>query len=331
MAIEVCKLIRRIVSEEENNVFDKTKVPTQATDVFTQLTVTNIIIPYMLANNKKGFLSLSLTSHQINGAINMEFERYCESSLYTLQSLCPEIISVSRIQLQDKGIAITFKQLYIETYHTLENLISRHLKRDLYNDVNAIHFLDKIKRGITPENAIEMYKLLQDLNLIILYRLLRGVNLALLNDFNFINISNIANNIREYINTNPAIINNITMIDGTDDFGLNLIPPEIGRLVALQWLYLPRNQIQAIPPAIGQLVALQYLDLSYNQIRTIPREIGQLGVLRELCLNDNLIQTIPTEFGQLKSLERLFLSRNQIQEIFPPEVVVQLAHCKICM
>lgn len=44
-------------------------------------------------------------------------------------------------------------------------------------------------------------------------------------------------------------------------YGLNRLPPEIGRLTALQHLLLNDNQLSMLPPEIGQLAALELLSL----------------------------------------------------------------------
>ena len=61
---------------------------------------------------------------------------------------------------------------------------------------------------------------------------------------------------------------------------LSALPPEIGQLTALQYLYLGGNQLSALPPEIGQLTALQSLDLRGNQLSALPPEIGQLTALQ---------------------------------------------------
>ncbi|HSW76829.1 MAG TPA: leucine-rich repeat domain-containing protein, partial [Candidatus Saccharimonadales bacterium] len=89
---------------------------------------------------------------------------------------------------------------------------------------------------------------------------------------------------------------------------LNLLPPEIGQLSALQQLYLSHNQLSALPAEMGQLGALQSLSLSYNQLSALPPEIGQLGHLQYLDLTNNQLSELPQEMSQLSALQTLFLS-----------------------
>ncbi|CAN0240827.1 unnamed protein product, partial [Ectocarpus sp. 4 AP-2014] len=67
------------------------------------------------------------------------------------------------------------------------------------------------------------------------------------------------------------------------------IPEELGKLTALQQLYLSRNKLSgAIPAQLGALNNLAWLDLFNNQLSgPIPKELGALSVLRELRLQGN--------------------------------------------
>jgi len=74
------------------------------------------------------------------------------------------------------------------------------------------------------------------------------------------------------------------------DLGLSgQIPPEIGNLDSLEFLWLEDNQLTGpIPSEMGNLEHLKYLILHYNQISgPIPPEIGNLSNLEILKLNNN--------------------------------------------
>jgi len=101
------------------------------------------------------------------------------------------------------------------------------------------------------------------------------------------------------------------------------IPPELGNLTALQYLYLGYNQLSgAIPPEIGNLTALTGLDLYGNQLSgAIPPEIGNLTALTGLSLGYNRLSgAIPPELGNLTALQYLYLSGNQLSGAIPPEI-----------
>ena len=75
-----------------------------------------------------------------------------------------------------------------------------------------------------------------------------------------------------------------------DDLGLSgNIPPEIGNLESMEFLWLEDNQLTGpIPSGIGNLEHLKYLILQYNQISgSIPSEIGNLSNLEILKLDNN--------------------------------------------
>ena len=75
-----------------------------------------------------------------------------------------------------------------------------------------------------------------------------------------------------------------------DDLGLSgNIPPEIGNLESMEFLWLEDNQLTGpIPSGIGNLEHLKYLILHYNQLSgSIPAEMGNLSNLEILKLNNN--------------------------------------------
>ena len=100
---------------------------------------------------------------------------------------------------------------------------------------------------------------------------------------------------------------------------LTALPAEIGRLTALKELVLSLNQLTALPPEIGRLTALRTLGLNDNQLTVLPREIGRLTALEWLALNDNQLTVLPREIGRLTALRTLGLEFNQLTAL-PPEI-----------
>jgi len=100
---------------------------------------------------------------------------------------------------------------------------------------------------------------------------------------------------------------------------LSSLPAEIGQLVELQQLFLHNNQLTALPSQIGQLVALKGIILSNNKLTTLPAEIGQLVALNSLFIKNNLLSTLPTQIGQLQVLTILVLSSNKLTTL-PKEI-----------
>ena len=80
------------------------------------------------------------------------------------------------------------------------------------------------------------------------------------------------------------------------------IPPELGNLSSLTFLYLHANRLTGtIPPELGNLTSLEGLGVHGNQLTgTIPTELGNLSSLTFLYLHDNqLTGTIPQSFTNL--------------------------------
>lgn len=101
------------------------------------------------------------------------------------------------------------------------------------------------------------------------------------------------------------------------------IPPEIGRLDMLEFLFLYGNDISGpLPPEIGNLRRLRGVSLAANAISgPIPPEIGDLTNLSTLSLSDNaLAGPIPSELGNLVGLWVLTLDANGLSGPIPPEL-----------
>jgi len=65
------------------------------------------------------------------------------------------------------------------------------------------------------------------------------------------------------------------------------IPPEIGNLTNLTWLWLNDNQLTgSIPPEIENLTNLDWLDLSNNQLTgEIPESICDLNIITTFIID----------------------------------------------
>ena len=101
------------------------------------------------------------------------------------------------------------------------------------------------------------------------------------------------------------------------------IPPEVGNLTNLQYLYLRSNQLSgSIPPQLGNLTNLQELWLCENQLSgIIPPQLGNLANLQQLCLGVNQLGgSIPPELGSLTDLAWLMLFINQLSGSIPAEL-----------
>ncbi|HLP57525.1 MAG TPA: Ser-Thr-rich GPI-anchored membrane family protein, partial [Candidatus Deferrimicrobium sp.] len=101
------------------------------------------------------------------------------------------------------------------------------------------------------------------------------------------------------------------------------IPPELGNLAKLQYLWIFANEISGnIPPQLGNLSNLEGLFLGLNRLSgNIPPELGNLANLKILCLFlSHLNGSIPRELGNLANLQVLWLSANQFSGGIPPEL-----------
>ena len=119
----------------------------------------------------------------------------------------------------------------------------------------------------------------------------------------------------------------VTVTDGRvttivlDDNNLNgPIPPEIGNLTNLEFIYLQRNDLSGnIPKEIGNLTNLYVLYLFNNNLTgEIPPEMGNMENLSLLWLGENdLTGEIPKEFENLSNLQTLDLGDNDLTGSIP--------------
>ncbi len=101
------------------------------------------------------------------------------------------------------------------------------------------------------------------------------------------------------------------------------VPPEVGALSDLEWLWLSGNQLTgSIPPGLSDLSNLTGLLLSDNQLSgQIPSWLGSFSDLEVLHLGGNqLIGPIPSELGDLSHLRQLEIGSNQLAGPIPPEL-----------
>ena len=88
-------------------------------------------------------------------------------------------------------------------------------------------------------------------------------------------------------------------------------------------LNLGRNRLEGqIPPELGRLAELEYLYLDGNELSgQIPAELGSLTAISELVLSDNrLTGEIPPELARLGKLQRLLLEGNDFSGCIPQEL-----------
>ncbi len=125
----------------------------------------------------------------------------------------------------------------------------------------------------------------------------------------------------------PPEIGRLTALEVLILRGVRTIPPEIGHLRNLSRLYLSANELTQLPDELFDLRNLNRLHLSSNQLTELPEGIGRLRNLSILDLNSNELAELPEELFQLRELSILYLSSNRLAEL--PEGIGRLRNLSI--
>ena len=91
---------------------------------------------------------------------------------------------------------------------------------------------------------------------------------------------------------------------------LEVLPPALGHLKALELLEIEDNGLGTLPEWLGELTQLKRLKISYNGLTTLPNNLRQLRALEWFDLNGNDVETLPEWLGELTQLRHLNISYN---------------------
>ncbi len=98
---------------------------------------------------------------------------------------------------------------------------------------------------------------------------------------------------------------------------INKLPKDIGSLINIKQIYLPKNSINKLPVSFYNLVNIERLTLDYNNITEISQDIIKLKNLEVISLDGNLIKILPNSFCELKKLKLISLDNTTISELPP--------------
>ena len=129
----------------------------------------------------------------------------------------------------------------------------------------------------------------------------------------------------------PSRVKRLVLVE---DSLTGTLPPELGRLDGLEYLWLGYNQLTGeIPAALGGLASLKSLLFNRNRLTgAVPRELGGLSRLESLWLNENQLSgEIPASLGDLNNLRQLLLAGNRLSGAIPSVLgdLSNLEHLKL--
>ncbi|WOL14269.1 receptor-like protein kinase HSL1 [Canna indica] len=131
----------------------------------------------------------------------------------------------------------------------------------------------------------------------------------------------------EFYGSFPSWIGNLSgLVElglAQNNFDEGEIPPSIGNLKNLTWLYMAScNLTGEIPESVSELTSLGTVDFSQNKLSgAFPKAITKLRKLFKIELyQNNLTGEIPPELANLTELREFDVSRNRIGGRIPTEV-----------
>ncbi|ELU02905.1 hypothetical protein CAPTEDRAFT_191186 [Capitella teleta] len=110
---------------------------------------------------------------------------------------------------------------------------------------------------------------------------------------------------------------------------LTELPPEVGCLVGLKYLYLRGNQLTTLPHSLCHLNNLQALDVQHNLFDEFPSCLPHMEGLQCLRIDSNSLTSIPAVIKSLYNLREFSIAFNQISHI--PEEISQLRNLQVLL
>ncbi|GJP40401.1 hypothetical protein CLOM_g24671 [Closterium sp. NIES-68] len=109
---------------------------------------------------------------------------------------------------------------------------------------------------------------------------------------------------------------------------LSSLPEDIGRLSALEYLYLKFVvRLTALPNSLGHLTALKELKaVECANLEVLPDSVSAMGALTSLILDGCFFADLPSDIGQLQNLDTLKLFSTRLSD--PPDSFGQLGSLK---
>ncbi len=115
-----------------------------------------------------------------------------------------------------------------------------------------------------------------------------------------------------------------------DNNDIEIIPPEIKRIINLEYLGLSNNKVNIMPEEIGQLKRLKGLNLANNQLESLPSAILNNRNIASLDLSFNKLVSLPDSMFYLSnSLRFLRIEGNNIAADYALRLREQLPNTKI--
>ncbi|XP_066338059.1 probable LRR receptor-like serine/threonine-protein kinase At3g47570 [Miscanthus floridulus] len=189
----------------------------------------------------------------------------------------------------------------------------------MLNSLQALGFNGNQLTGFLPSS---LGNLTQLLHLYTSHNMFEGALPTSLGRLQDLTVATFNNN--KFTGLFPTVTLNISSLSFALDLSYNNfigpLPPEVGSLTKLAYLYIAGNNLSgSIPDAISNCQSLIDLRLDTNSFNgTIPASISKMKGLIILTLDNNALSgPIPQELGLMDGLKGLYLSRNNLSGSIP--------------
>lgn len=268
------------------------------------------ILLYIGFSNNTKISNLSELSKSLKKKSTLDLSGLALGSIQIPFSKIPPLENLSNLILKDNKLG----QMPSYLMNSLQMLNMENNSITFISD--ELSRLQNLNELILNNNPIESIpKFLSSLSTLQVLSI-SSAKISTIDEFTFVNLKEL------YLSSNQlsklsSIINwQMLQILDLKDNKINILEPEINKLLNLRILCLDQNEIKTLPEEIGDLVKLEGLSIVNNNLTEIPIRIGELTKLTLLNFSQNKIKKLPLSLAHLNKITNFDITGNPLES--PP-------------